>query len=224
MTSSRRRSQFYLLSLILVAVGFFLFGPLFRLRQVFCQIATNPCSPEILSYLHSLRGENLLLLKNRSIQAQISQINSQFKQINVSLGLPQSLRVIITPRIPFALVAVATDSSQLIVDDTGTIISQTATPSNLPVINLATPSSQILTSSIKLLHALDENFISYQSVTVSQPNILSVKLTNGLEVIFSSLRDFSLQVNSLQLILEKATIVTSPARIIDVRFNKPVIK
>ncbi|MBI4035297.1 MAG: hypothetical protein HY381_02770 [Candidatus Chisholmbacteria bacterium] len=211
-----------LLSLTLVSlIVFIIAGPALRLRRIFCQVDTNPCPTSVLSQLQQLQGRSVLFLNTANITKSLLDI-PDYKAATATVNFPSTLRVTIAPRTPAAQVITASDSARLLVDDEGIILSPAATPANLPVIFASTLDSESLVYSIKLAQLLTTNFLSYQQITIVSPQTLEVVLSSGVRVRFTSLKDASSQLRSLQLILRQATIDPIP-QLIDVRFDKPVI-
>lgn len=219
--ASRRHHTFLMGIFFFVSlISFFVWGPLFRLTIILCQVGTDPCPPSVIDYLGQFHHQNLFFLQPPKLSRAFLRSFTQFESVQFSINPPHTLRAEIAPRIPVAQVVVNPNSPHLLVDHQGAILNLKP-DSSLPTIYLATPSSSLLNSSLNLEKILNQNFIPFESISISQPAIFSVKLKTGQTVIFTSLKNFVDQVNSLQYILQAATI--SEARIIDVRFDKPVL-
>ena len=200
--------------LLLLAATLILFvSPLFRATIILCQVDINPCPPEVIEFLSSFEYRPLLLLQPNKLTPVIKRLKPEFDQVQISLELPQTLRIKITSRIPVAVLVTGSTTPAFLVDNQGTILSPASPSANFPAINLSTPSASLITASVKLISLLNQAFIPYYDLISTQPTGLAR---------FSLLTDLSVQVNSLQLILHKSTIVPSGS-IIDVRFNKPVL-
>ncbi len=70
---------------------------------------------------------------------------------------------------------------------------------------------------------LKKDGISYSNVIASSDGSFVAKLVNGGEVILSSKKDIKSQLSSLQLIVSRLTIEGKRLRILDFRFDKPVV-
>lgn len=66
--------------------------------------------------------------------------------------------------------------------------------------------------------------LNYSSIVYSDDSSYVVTLKNGEMVIFSTGKSVVSQVSSLQLILKRLTIEGKSFKMLDLRFNKPVIK
>lgn len=69
---------------------------------------------------------------------------------------------------------------------------------------------------------LQDKKISYSTIN-KLSNSTSIKLTNSGEVIISSQKDLSTQINSLQYLLSRLTMESKDFTRLDLRFDKPVI-
>ena len=209
--------------LLLLAATLILFvSPLFRATIILCQVDINPCPPEVIEFLSSFEHRPLLLLQPNKLTPVIKRLKPEFDQVQISLELPQTLRIKITSRIPVAVLVTGSTTPAFLVDNQGTILSPTSPSASFPAINLSTPSASLITASVKLISLLNQAFIPYYDLISTQSSIIDVHLKPTGLARFSLLTDLSVQVNSLQLILHKSTIVPSGS-IIDVRFNKPVL-
>ncbi len=206
---------------ILVAAAIF-FSPLFRITTILCQVDINPCPQELLVYLAQFNHRNLFIFNTHTLIRQLQGLHPEYKQVLVNIELPHTLRIEVTSRSPIAILVTSSSSTPILVDSQGVLIGSASASVNLPLIFLATPSADLLLSSVNLLQLLQQSFISFVSLASTQSAILDVKLKTGMLTRFSLLQDLNSQVNSLQLILQQATIVPLP-RIIDVRFDKPVL-
>lgn len=65
--------------------------------------------------------------------------------------------------------------------------------------------------------------ISFISISLNTDNSLEVKLKDGGVVILSSKKDIGSQISSLQLILSRLTIEGKQLKILDFRFDNPVV-
>lgn len=213
--------KFFLISLglliiIAAAVGF---TPLFKLRTILCQVDVNPCPPELITYLSKLQQRNLLFINRSRLAQNLKVLYPDFLNTRIFISLPHTLRVALTSRTPVALLV--TESGPFPIDTTG-IVLKSAPATNLPVIKLATPSADLITIALNLITLLNQAFIGANLVSSTQSGVLDAQLSSGQLARFSLLKDLPVQVNSLQVILHKSTIVPS-AGVIDVRFDKPVL-
>jgi cell division septal protein FtsQ len=214
--------KFCLISLgVLAVVTVAVLGPsLFRLQTILCQVDVDPCPPELIAYLSGFKQRQLWLINRSRLATEVSQLYPNSAATQVLVSLPKTLRVVITSRTPVALLVTA--AGLVPIDSTGALLTPTAQLSPLPVVNLSTPSGELVTASLDLLTRLNQAFITATALVSSQSGVLDAKLASGQLARFSLLKNFAPQVSSLQVILHKSTIVP-PASVIDVRFDKPVL-
>ncbi|OGY17516.1 MAG: hypothetical protein A2784_05140 [Candidatus Chisholmbacteria bacterium RIFCSPHIGHO2_01_FULL_48_12] len=205
--------------LIIIAVAI-LGSPLFKLQTILCQVDVDPCSPELIAYLSQLKHRNLLFINRSRLAKDIKALYPDSAATKTLISLPKTLRVVITSRTPVAILVTA--DSLVPIDSTGALLTPADQLPQLPMINLSTPSSELVTASLDLLTRLNQAFITAAAMFSSQSGVLDVKLSSGQLARFSLLKNFQPQVSSLQVILHKSTIVP-PASVIDVRFDKPVL-
>ena len=78
------------------------------------------------------------------------------------------------------------------------------------------------TENIKTL--LDDKNIILESIDATGSSVIIAKIKGGPQVYFSKTHDASWQVNSLQLILSKLTMDNKKPNLIDLRFDRPIVK
>ena len=77
----------------------------------------------------------------------------------------------------------------------------------------------------KLREKLSEKGINFDSIDVSSNSgVVIGKVTGGPKVYFASDKDVDWQVSSLQLIISRLTIDNKKPNLIDLRFDKPIVK
>lgn len=70
---------------------------------------------------------------------------------------------------------------------------------------------------------LRQKHIAMKTLPVATNSSLLVQLPNETEVLFSPQKDLSIQVSSLQIIINKITIEGKSAKKIDLRFAQPIV-
>jgi len=70
---------------------------------------------------------------------------------------------------------------------------------------------------------LTDHHIVFSTVSVKDANTISVALSDGTEVLLSSRKDLSSQIDSLQLTTQRLTIQGKHISRIDLRFDRPVV-
>lgn len=229
--TSRRRlklvltylSGLLLLGALLAVAGWLLFGPLLRIRQIFCQVATDPCPAPVWTELNQLENRPLVLLNINTLKTKLASLYPTASTVAVTRLLPRALRIEISLRFPAAQIKSAPASADVIVvDDQG--ITLTSSPSaDLPLLITHLPRSPLTLAAIKLARLLQDSYLpfAYLSVNTDQ-SFIEAYLPSGQRIRFSSQKDLSTQVRSLQLILRQATINPS-LPIIDLRFDRPIL-
>lgn len=80
-----------------------------------------------------------------------------------------------------------------------------------------------VSNTVLLSEKLEKKNISFTSVTASSDASLVVKLKEGSVVILSSKKDIESQISSLQLILSRLTIEGKKLKVLDFRYDSPVV-
>jgi len=244
------RNIWPLLSIIfLAALTYYLSrSQFFSLKQIICQLDTLPCPHSLEPVLLSFRQQNIFTLSPRQIQAQLTQLDPNLTNIKASKQLPSTLRINLHRRLPIAqLIPVnqleftgldsttsATLSGQVLdkyfrLDQTGTIYAAADQPlSQLPQIYL--PDNQLHLGQsettaflVRLITALKEHFVTFETIAWLNPNVTIVKTIPASYAIIDSLDSIGSQVASLQYILSNSKIEEQIPTKIDLRFAKPVL-
>lgn len=71
---------------------------------------------------------------------------------------------------------------------------------------------------------LYKNKISYSSVEIASDSSYLVILHDGAQVVLDSKKDITKQISSLQLMLNRLTIEGKRIKLIDLRFDRPIIR
>ena len=91
-------------------------------------------------------------------------------------------------------------------------------------ITFISPIAKINQSKVAFLEGLlDKQKIAFLSVNLNPDDSFRVELRDGGEVILSSKKDLGSQLSSLQLILSRLTIEGKKLKILDFRFDNPVV-
>jgi hypothetical protein len=86
------------------------------------------------------------------------------------------------------------------------------------------PIAKITASRISILeHEMDLRGIKYSSVNIDNDGSFNINLSDSGEVILSSKKDLRSQLSSLQLILSRLTIEGKKLKVLDFRYNHPVV-
>ena len=92
--------------------------------------------------------------------------------------------------------------------------------------NLISPIARVASNSDKgtIEEALLKNGVSYFSVDIASDSSYLVTLQDGGKVIITSKKSIPSQISSLQLMLNRLTIEGKRIKIVDFRFDKPIIR
>ncbi len=92
--------------------------------------------------------------------------------------------------------------------------------------NLVSPLSKISLKSDKRVveEALLKNRITYSSIDIASDSSFLVNLSDGAKVIITPKKNISSQINSLQLMLNRLTIEGKRIKIVDFRYDRPVVR
>jgi len=242
-----------LLVLLLVITALFSLSnsEFFKINTITCRIDNTVCPGQIWTKLLSLSvGKNILSLSQRTLTEKIQtdfpdvdgiKIKRIFpNKLDFELKLREAVAAITQEAEPVTQVSspsaeekpVPLGKAFLIVDKTGVVFKKTDSSLNLPLI-LVSNFSEInvgqkittdpLPQSITLVSFLSKLNLKGEILKVSDGEIL-VWLTDGPKVAFSSKKELTFQVGSLQLILSRAKIEGKRLKRIDLRFDKPIIE
>jgi hypothetical protein len=91
-------------------------------------------------------------------------------------------------------------------------------------VSVISPLAKIKTSNLSNLEKiLTQNKVFFSSVNANSDGSFTVNLLSGGEVILSSKKDIGSQLSSLQLMLSRLTIEGKKLKILDFRFDNPVV-
>lgn len=221
---------------ILIVFSFFqmLRGDFFKINQVVCFDSPDkdsPCQAELWFRVNRLvLGKNIILLSPPEVEQLIKSELPGIDQVETEKRLPNKLIVCLTKRKPIAVVEANSDYYE--VDYQGIILTKLEQPTNLPLIASGEISvmatnhrleSPVILSSLDLLYQLLVSNIETRRLEITNSRELAVFLKTGPKVLISLDKNIKEQVESLQLILERAKIEGKQIQLIDLRFDKPVI-
>lgn len=117
----------YLIIVLVILVGLvyvLFFSSLFTIKNINSE--GNPTS-ETLTYLEQFKGKNIFMVRAKEIAMVVKEKNTQFKTVNVSLGIPDTLRIIFTERLP--VVVWQTNNKSYLLDENAIAFKQVDTSS-----------------------------------------------------------------------------------------------
>lgn len=209
-------------------------GPSFRIDQISClNQDEKECDPVVMAELNRHKGESTFLINTKDIKQKLINANPAYRDINVLAKLPKLLIVTMTDKSEYSNLKVASNSGSFIVDQNLRIVDESTKESGTIFTIIAPEAVQYgvgdqitdptIIKSYEIARQLKKKYINFENIIITSPTMIIAVLPDGKKVLFTTTKDISRQVTSLQLILSKATITPEP-REIDVRFDKPVLK
>jgi len=208
---------------------------LFTIKTINCITTSDQafCPNTVLAELERLKGQVILTLNLNQIKSKLLSADPKINSVAIDVNLPNTLTTTISYQPAAFAIQIATDSAGFVVDQSGSIISLEETiGSNLVKIITSqaqhlsvgdTITNSVINYAFSLSRALKQNYIDFDQIIIGQFNTITVILNSNQQVLFSIQNNIERSVTSLQLILSKATISSTPHQI-DLRFDKPVLK
>ena len=208
-------------------------SPVFSLTDIKCSLDYQPC-PEgaVMAELNKSKGLNLLRLDTDRVGSRLTSGDFTVREAIFHKKFPSTLVVELQSIYPVAATRVEGVTAEwLIFDKLHRVIGLTRTDPNVPTVILkAAPvlrvgeqiNSSELVQALELAVAISQELPGVKSTSLEGETVF-ITLTTGQTAILSTAKDRTLQIRTLQAILLDTT-MSSEARIIDVRFSKPVLK
>jgi cell division septal protein FtsQ len=223
----------------LVKIGFLIFGVIvvfgfrldfWRIKQISCQINGTSCSGEIWTDIMGLSlGKNIFSFPTESISLQIKNNYPQISKIKIQKSFPSRVDFKLTSRQP--QVAISGEKFHL-VDFEGVVIEKSETPGEYPLIFLEPEvnlkvgekfNQKEVLKTIKAIGGLKLRLIEPKMAKIISSSWVDVWLKDDTQLIISLKKEIDSQLDSLQLIYQRAKIEGKKLKQIDVRFDKPII-
>ena len=172
-------------------------------------------------------GKNIFMVSSRQIQGSIADAYKCAKNVSVQKKYPNTL--VITVEADRSLVKVG--DKNIFITEKGFVL-ENQNQGNLPAVFFdkepeLKPGEKIedatVVFALSLISQIGKTDFVATSIRILNPAMISVYNRENRMVIFTSEKDASLQVDSLQLILSESKIDPSKIDKIDLRFAKPVI-
>lgn len=233
--------KFLKITFLIAGFGFLIFGffqlfkgDFFRIDQVVCFDSLDkvqPCQTDLWMKINSMvLGKNLIFLSPQKLSQEIQNELIVVKEVKLEKKLPRRLIIYLGKRKPIAVVEAKGEYWE--VDYQGVVLAKPSQPTDLPLVvseelslsadNRRIESSPVL-ASLDCLYRLLFKSIEVRRLEITSSQKLTLYLKTGPEVLISLERDLQPQVDSLQLIYERAKIEGRQIKKIDLRFDKPVI-
>ncbi len=214
-------------------VGLFLVlkSDFLKVNQVVCFENQNACQSDLWFQINGLvLGKNLVLLSPQKVKEEIKGKLTEIDEIKIEKHLPNKLVIHLTKRRPLAIIE--TDNHYYQVDYQGFVLAEFQQPTDLPLITSSQSAIMVdnhqfkstgVISSLNCLYQLLMKNIEVRRLEINLFEDLTLFLKKGPQVLISSKKGIGQQVDSLQLILERAKIEGKQIKVIDLRFDKPVV-
>lgn len=203
---------------------------LLKVQQISCQINDTNCPGEIWTDLMALSlGKNIFSFPIESISLQIKNSYPQIDKIKIKKNLPSRVDFNLTSRQP--QVAISGEKFHL-VDFQGVVIEKSETSGEYPLIFLEPEmnlkvgekfNQKEVLETIEAIVGLKLRLIEPKLAKIISFSSVDIWLKDDTQLIISLKKEISSQLDSLQLIYQRAKIEGKKLKQIDVRFDKPII-
>jgi len=199
-------------------------------KKIDCRFNQTACPGEIWMELMSLTiGKNIVFFPTKDLVSQIKASHPLLKEVKIKKSLPNHLSFELKKREPQAALK-SPEEGFWIVDEEGFLLEK-ANEIELPVIlveqpinlNVGEKIEKEAVWTINLLKSLKFRLLMPKTAKIVSPRQIEIELSDGLLVIFSSLKEVNFQLDSLQLIFSRSKIEGRNLKQIDLRFDKPVV-
>ena len=221
----------FLLSVVLFTLFVFLFSSYFNITKI--NIITR--SKKNLIGVELLKNKNCLLITPDQIKKIILERNPQIEVINIEKELPNELTIYYELLQPF--VEIKANNGYLVLSRKGKIIQKNKKESKekLPKIQyyqqfdyLSFNIGDVIDTkdiqySLSFASKIKDSELSFTSIDIASPNMIRLSLDDSV-VYLTTEKDINTQNNQLLKIIEQFKIEGKKFKILDLRFDKPVIK
>lgn len=193
--------------IVVIALSYlFLFSPFFRIRNI--NLMGSPSSASIV-YLDQFKGKNIFEINAHELENKLYQQNTEFLNVDVSLGIPNTLRVKFTERQP--VLVWQTNNKNYLVDENAIVYKETegsfeglilvTDNKNIPV----TLPSQIATSNFIDFLKNTKDKISKLGLTINKFEInettfqVTAVTDKNIKIIFDTTRSITDQIDAAKI-------------------------
>ena len=218
---------------ILASAYLLLASPLFRIRDIDCQLDFVPCdNPVLLAELSRLQGQNILRFNEQSFGKRLTSAIFTIRQVEIRKTLPSTLSFQLHSVYPVVAIQLQGQSEWVVFDNQLRVIRALSTNPNVPTVIVTEPFSltvgvpldnENLTHSLILAQAINTELKGVSAIRLVDNQTLELDVTSGLRAILNPSGDTRAQLESLRAILADATI-TAKGGVIDMRFLQPVLR
>lgn len=199
--------KYIILFLVILAglVYVLFFSSIFTAKNI---VTEGRPSDETLTYLEQFKGRNIFMIQAKEIAGVVKEKNTQFKTVDVSLGIPSTLRIIFTERLP--VVVWQTNGKSYLLDENAIAFKEVDTPNkdlitivdnknievNLPVQIASSNFIDFLKNVNSKIGQLDMKILKFEiGETTFQVDAITDK---NIKIIFDTTRSVSDQMDAAQ--------------------------
>ena len=214
-----------------LAIYLVLFSSLLTIKKIDCTQDGNSCSEDVLADLNKQIGKKTMFLDRRQIENRLVEADKNISQAKVTIKLPDRISIILVSRIAVAQIGIAPSNQEvLLLDQNNTVIGKSIIAFNLPVVfgseagslsigqNAGVRIGRAITiaDSLRMMGKFGNAIINGDMLTVIGGEM-------G-EIIFSLDKEPETQLQSLQVLTNQVRIDQLDQKVIDLRFERPIVK
>lgn len=218
----------------ILAIYLSLFSPLFSVTEIECELDYQPCTNEILTAeLATYQGENLLRFPAAKLQNRLLSGDFTLREVELTRRFPHTLVLNLLSSYPVVALRLQDETSKwLTFDQAYRVIAvrdsdpnvATLTVEQAPAFQLGQPlADQDLVSSLQLTSQLAKELTSLDTLSLTGDSTLILDFAGGLRALLTTDKPLAPQLTKLQSLLADQE-VKREYRLIDVRFDQPVLK
>lgn len=229
---SKKLFSLLLLPILFLGLAWWLVSRVWVFRQVDCQADNQPCSFSLWSEAMSKVNDKSYLFFSRSkLSQEIEKNHPEISQVEIKKSFPRTLVIKISIGKPIAVVRDSSGNEKILSAEGVFLPKQEGYPV-LPIIltdqSLSTndverTQNKSILKAVKILEESQLRLFEIKSGRIVSESTIEFELKEGPLVLFSTQKDLENQLDSLQLISERAKIEGEKPVRIDLRFSKPVI-
>lgn len=229
--TSKKIFQLLVVPLLVILMILFFNSPLFRIKKIECYKLDFPCSLKENEFFTPLIGKSIFFTSIGHRGKEIKKANFKIKKIKIKKILPDKIRIEIIPRVAIANLT-ADKKDFFIVDEEGFIFEKQRQPlANLPLVlfdEKFTLSTGVffkgkVENILELILTLKRKLINSSFIELTGIDGITLVLDSKTIATISARKNYSEQLDSLQLILSRSKIEGKLPKKIDLRFEKPVV-
>lgn len=219
---------------LIIAVIFVFQSDYFKICQIDCQTENFPCMSEDKNLFAKALGNNIFLFETQKLTDSIKKDNPEIAELLLEKKLPHKIVVQIDRRQAF--VCLDLNQEQWYIGDKKGVIFKKLDhcphemvkvfyKNGLEDIKLGEQiKDQGLKSVFSIIELIQDNLVGLKEIRVDAKQNLTLLLEQGIIASFSATKNSQAQVDSLHFILRLSKIEGNLPKVIDLRFDKPVIK